>query len=136
MLEHRVATYPVDDPTWYGPISVLLAVLEVDAASICASVPVFWPVLTQQLGKIFVTKEFAVVHEERYDLDTVHSPTSRTGSEAELHSDLRSQPSKLSAKETHYDDAFVMRQVDPLAQTHTSAVEGGSKNPKRSWFSS
>ena len=109
--------------------------LEVDAASICASVPVFWPVLTQQLGKIFVTKEFAVVHEERYDLDAIHSPTSRTGSEAELRSDLRSQPSKLSSKEAHYDDAFVLRQVDPLSQTHTSAVQGGpGGNAKRSWF--
>jgi hypothetical protein len=128
----------VQDPTWYGPISIILAVLEVDCASICASVPVFWPVLQQQIGKIFVTKEFAVVHEDRYDLETQlsspRSPHSRADSDIGLRG-LRTQTSKLSAKETHYDDAFVMSQVDPLSSTMSAAAESRAREkPKRKWL--
>ena len=53
------------DPTWYGVKSIVLAAIEVDLASICASVPVFWPMLTQSLNKIFVTQEVHVVHQHR-----------------------------------------------------------------------
>lgn len=56
---------PVWDPTWYGPISILLGAVEVDLASICASIPVFWPVVEKQLGKIFVTQEIRVTHHNR-----------------------------------------------------------------------
>ncbi|OTA99593.1 hypothetical protein M426DRAFT_44834, partial [Hypoxylon sp. CI-4A] len=67
IVEHQVATWPTRDPTWYGPISIVLAVLEVDAASICASVPVFWPVLRDlNWGKIFVTQEVNITRETRY----------------------------------------------------------------------
>jgi hypothetical protein len=41
MIPSQVATYPTRDPTWYGSISIMLAALEINAASICASVPVF-----------------------------------------------------------------------------------------------
>ncbi|OTA92211.1 hypothetical protein M434DRAFT_61763, partial [Hypoxylon sp. CO27-5] len=64
IIEHQVATRPTRDPTWYGPISIILAVLEVDAASVCASVPIFWPVLRNlDWGKIFVTQEINITRE-------------------------------------------------------------------------
>lgn len=53
------------DPTWYGPKSIVLAAIEVNLATVCASVPVFWPMITQGLGKIFVTQEVHVVHQHR-----------------------------------------------------------------------
>lgn len=43
----------------------MLASLEIDLASIVASIPVFWPVLTQNWGKIFVTQEVHVTRHHR-----------------------------------------------------------------------
>ncbi|KAI1816598.1 hypothetical protein GGS20DRAFT_536890 [Poronia punctata] len=65
IIRTRAATWPVPDPTFYGPQSFVLAVLEVDLASIVASVPVFWPMLTQNWGKIFVTQEVHVTRHHR-----------------------------------------------------------------------
>ena len=62
---HRTGWYPTHDPTWYGPKSIFLIVLEVQVASICASVPIFWPILSAHLGAIFVKHEFTVDYEPR-----------------------------------------------------------------------
>ncbi|KAK7916888.1 hypothetical protein PG985_010496 [Apiospora marii] len=67
MVEHRAATFPTFDPTWYGPISVELATLEVNFATICASIPVFWPVLTARLDKVFVTREIKIERIHRFE---------------------------------------------------------------------
>ncbi|KAI3323806.1 hypothetical protein HD806DRAFT_74969 [Xylariaceae sp. AK1471] len=82
----RAGTYPVVDPTFYGPQSIVLAALEVDLASIVASIPVFWPMLTQSWGKIFVTQEVHVTrHHRRLSGDD----------EFELHP---TSPSRLSSR--------------------------------------
>ncbi|KAI1139489.1 hypothetical protein F5Y05DRAFT_379099 [Hypoxylon sp. FL0543] len=66
IVENKAGTYPVLDPTWYGPKSIILAALEVDLASICASIPTFWPHLTHGLlGSIFVTQEVHITHQHR-----------------------------------------------------------------------
>jgi hypothetical protein len=65
IISTRAGTYPVVDPTFYGPQSVVLAALEVDLASIVASIPVFWPTLTHSWGKIFVTQEVHVTRHHR-----------------------------------------------------------------------
>ncbi|KAI1124114.1 hypothetical protein F5Y10DRAFT_38543 [Nemania abortiva] len=65
IITTRAATYPVIDPTFYGPQSIVLAAIEVDLASIVASVPVFWPILTHGWGAIFVTQEVHVTRHHR-----------------------------------------------------------------------
>lgn len=65
IIQHRAGTYPVIDPTFYGPQSIVLAALEVDLASIVASVPVFWPMLTHGWDAIFVTQEVHVTRHHR-----------------------------------------------------------------------
>jgi hypothetical protein len=65
LVEHKSATYPTFDPTWYAPISIALGAMEVDLASMCGCVPVFWPVLTQTLGRIMVTQEVKITREPR-----------------------------------------------------------------------
>ncbi|KAK8109429.1 hypothetical protein PG999_007566 [Apiospora kogelbergensis] len=67
IVDHRAATFPTFDPTWYGPISIELATLEVNFASICASIPVFWPVLTARLDKVFVTREIKIERIHRFE---------------------------------------------------------------------
>ncbi|KAI1110609.1 hypothetical protein F5Y14DRAFT_345035 [Nemania sp. NC0429] len=65
IIRYRAATYPVIDPTFYGPQSIVLAALEVDLASIVASVPVFWPMLAHGWDAIFVTQEVHVTRHHR-----------------------------------------------------------------------
>ncbi|KAI0008329.1 hypothetical protein F4779DRAFT_587783 [Xylariaceae sp. FL0662B] len=141
IIEHRVATFPTRDPTWYSPISILLAVLEIDAASVCASVPIFWPVLSSQWGKIFVTKEVNITRETRYmdedeDRLTRGTTRSRTGSDIEL---TDGKPSSRNAKETHYRDSYILSQVDPLRrandQVEVSALGESLKGSSRKWIS-
>ncbi|KAK4141466.1 uncharacterized protein C8A04DRAFT_30965 [Dichotomopilus funicola] len=70
-MQHRAATYPTFDPTWYGPITIVMAGLETATSCMCASIPIFWgPLVTsasQLLGQIFVTKEVHVTTERRFD---------------------------------------------------------------------
>lgn len=68
IVEHQAGYYPTHDPTWYAPISLLLGVLEINAASVCASVPIFWPMVAPLLG-IFVTREVSVQVVEYHDVE-------------------------------------------------------------------
>jgi hypothetical protein len=45
----------------------LLSIVEVCIACLCATTPFFWPVIQEALSKIFVTYEFKVVSESRWD---------------------------------------------------------------------
>ncbi len=79
VVDHRAATFPEKDPTWYAPISILLAALEIDIASICASVPIFWPVLERHFGRIFITQEVVVTREDRWPATYTDDRSELTG---------------------------------------------------------
>ncbi|KJR88177.1 uncharacterized protein SPSK_07806 [Sporothrix schenckii 1099-18] len=102
------------DSTFYAPDTVLLSSLEVNLASICASVPIFWPVLRQQVFRILVTREVEIVRDER------------PGDDA---SDDEDDVAKLKQRQAdndghdHYDDAFIRDQVDPLRPGTSAGVE-------------
>jgi hypothetical protein len=66
IVETRAATYPYVDFTWWSPTMIVLSCLEVDLAIICASMPIFWPIIEKSLSAIFVSYEVQVV-EERVD---------------------------------------------------------------------
>lgn len=155
---------PTRDPTWYGPITMLLAVLEVDAAAVCASVPIFWPVLSNKLGGIFVTQEIEIRRETRFfqmddeesgngggggavmmtqqgHMDRNHSRQqshSRTGSEAEL-----KQHESDSKQPLSYQGSYSMKSMDPLTlppledpslNAHEATVRTEGKKPGWKWL--
>ncbi|KAI1499768.1 hypothetical protein F5X99DRAFT_266004 [Biscogniauxia marginata] len=132
-MEHQAGTYPVLDPTWYGPLSIVLGVMEVDLACICASIPVFWPIITQSIGKIFVTQEVHVTHQHRrlsgdyddhYELQqSITSPSqhSRAGSEASLKLVLTGTKASSQARD-HYQDSYIKNSVLPLGMSDKEAT--------------
>ncbi|GKT46359.1 satratoxin biosynthesis SC1 cluster protein 4 [Colletotrichum spaethianum] len=61
----RAGTYPTLDPSWYGCTPIVLAAVETNLATICASLPVFWPTLQKNIGQIFITKEVEITSEIR-----------------------------------------------------------------------
>lgn len=115
IIDHQAATWPTHDPTWYGSISIILAVLEVDSAAICASIPIFWPVLEARWGSIFITQEIKITREDRYaeaEEDRFSLRSGRGGSEIEL---KRTESGhSQGGGDAHYNDMFVMQSVDPL----------------------
>ncbi|KAK6208338.1 hypothetical protein LQW54_006962 [Pestalotiopsis sp. IQ-011] len=129
-IEHKAATYPVFDPTWYGVPVIVLGMMEVNAASVCACVPVFWPALTARMDQIFVTQEIKITRERRFsedgddefELQDSHSHNSRTLS--------MSSQKNLTKKEMHYMDDYVMEQVDPL-RDKTRNVEVSTELPSK-----
>ncbi|KAI0476607.1 hypothetical protein GGR56DRAFT_694207 [Xylariaceae sp. FL0804] len=138
VLEHRAATKPTFDPTWYSPVSLILGVLEVNLAAICASVPVFWPVVSACIDQIWVTHEVKITRThrisvecgDRIELHSIASNTdagtpvdhwySREGSEGGLR---RSASVDRDEKKGHYMDDFIAAQVDPLSEESPYTVE-------------
>lgn len=67
IVHTRATTSPTFDPSWYGASTCILSILEVDLATIVASLPVFWPHLRRNIDKIMITREVEVkvTHEPR-----------------------------------------------------------------------
>jgi hypothetical protein len=135
IVEHEATTKPVFDPTWYSPLSILLALFEVDAAAICGSVPIFWPQIRKHwssLNHIMVVREVRVTSESREsenDLDENDndeakltrsgrsSGRTRRGSSNSRGSVMESEMDEIDVgKKTrqHYEDTYIIGQVDPF----------------------
>lgn len=133
IVEHRATTSPTFDPTWYSPISIVLGALEVNVASIAASVPIFWPRLKARLDEIFVTREVTITTRNRrsnrfseevgarIELHRTASEDagnrwnrcpSRAGSESSQ--SRLAEPKAAEKKSNHYKDDYILDQVDPL----------------------
>jgi hypothetical protein len=74
-VETRATTSPTFDPTWYGATPIVLSSMEVYLAVICASLPVFWPVMQKTIGSVII-----VTHEVKITVSTAHSKVSCSGS--------------------------------------------------------
>ncbi|KAB5518660.1 hypothetical protein GE09DRAFT_1065992 [Coniochaeta sp. 2T2.1] len=121
-----------DDISWMLPEPTLLSFCEIYIATLVASIPFFWPIISEQLSKIFVKYEFNVSVESRYyqtdngdDDDVELTPASKTKSVTTV--DDVTEPAKTATKQgkqTHYQDDFVQHMVDPFGEqyrTDTSA---------------
>ncbi|KAF2142823.1 uncharacterized protein K452DRAFT_307739 [Aplosporella prunicola CBS 121167] len=66
VIKSRAGTYPTQDPPWYAPPIILMSCLEIDLAIVTASVPIFWPLITNfGAVKINVVQEVIVNNETR-----------------------------------------------------------------------
>jgi hypothetical protein len=81
---------PYPDPTWFTPIYVVLSCIEVQLAIICASIPIFWPIIEQSLKAIFVSYDVEIfeqhieVGEYSYGLEHTKACRGRKSSSASM----------------------------------------------------
>ena len=100
------ATYPTIDFTFLSPLSIILSALEIDLAICCASMPIFWPVVLETWGRIFVETEVRV---------SVHQRDSGEGKWGVLSGEEGDgKVVKVKGKEEYYKDRFVREWGDPL----------------------
>jgi hypothetical protein len=137
IVDHKAGLSPYPDFTWWTPISIILSCLEVDLAIICASMPIFWPVIEKQFTAIFVSHEIRVVetreeHGLAYELEHTKS---RCGNRS-LRSNSGTSTQELTndAEDLLYKEPISVG-VDPLseeaqAQGPETKIEPG---PKRKW---
>jgi hypothetical protein len=148
IVKTQAGFFPVLDPTWNEPGPTLLSFVEVYVAAICASTPVFWPVISQQLTKIFVMYEFKVSSEARHrddEVELAHTESWPAGTKSTNSSeDFRSPESRSggnnpsnTSKPSHYTDDYIQHQVNPFAEdlrVETTAQSDATGKKKRSGF--
>lgn len=120
----RAATKPYIDFTWWAPMSILLSCLEINLAIICASMPVFWPVIEKSVTAIFVTHEVQITEHRRLDdIDdadnyelVLSGSIGRTGSTKSDSGNSCRTLHRQEEADRHYKDAYVAAQVVPMDQ--------------------
>ncbi|KAI6785284.1 uncharacterized protein J7T54_006926 [Emericellopsis cladophorae] len=124
-VRHKAMSYPTFDHSWYAPALCMLGMLEVNFACIGASIPVFWPVFKNRLEAIFVTREINVSVAARNSsdmqlqrLESLHSQDGSDGTKR-----LWREGSREVDKSHHYQDSYVIDQVDPLRARTARAVD-------------
>lgn len=111
-----------DDPTFNEPGTMMLSAAEIYLATSCATIPFFWPVVKEQLNKIFVKYEFNVSVESNIpdeELELAHRggfPASSGGDTASRdesqQTEAWSEGRKTSqAYKASYNDKFIQEQV-------------------------
>ncbi|KAL0941943.1 uncharacterized protein CTRU02_204706 [Colletotrichum truncatum] len=115
----NAGTYPTLDPSWYGSVPIVLAAVEVNLATICASLPVFWPALQSNLGKIFITKEIEITSEIR-----------RFSTDEEATAELCDFPQ--SPPKSHVQDSSTGWYTDTSGLSRSTRVEVQSSASQRS----
>ena len=119
------ASPAVYDGSFYTPGPVLLAAIEVGLASVCASVPIFWPVLSHHLGNVFSSSKFDSFHGPRLALND------DSAEELRLHPSHRDSIIKANTKDVDAHDS-VMDHLDDLPTRLTGLHDGSHPDDLKS----
>lgn len=137
IVEHRAGLEPYPDFMWWTPISIILSCLEIDLAIICASMPIFWPMVSKSFAAIFVSHEIQV-EEVRVDNHGLAYELEHTKSRGQQ--SLRSSSGTSTHELTSdLEDTFkepISVGVDPLgpeAQSGQGLQTNIESEPKRRW---
>jgi hypothetical protein len=98
------------DFTWWYPLTMIFSCLEVDFAIMCASMPIFWPVIVASLNGVFITKEVHVVAHSRYNKDEEYEMGRPTSLKSSLSQEGLTRAG-MSDLPTDYQDEFVRDHV-------------------------
>lgn len=137
IVDHKAGLAPYPDFTWWTPISIILSCLEIDLAIMCASMPIFWPVIEKQFTAIFVSHEIQIVEtREEHGLAYELEHTKTRGGNRSLRSNSGTSTQELTndGEDMLYKEPISVG-IDPLseeaqAQGPDTKIESG---PKRKW---
>lgn len=121
IIATQAGFYPVLDPTWNEPEPTLISFVEVYIAALCASTPVFWPVLESQIVKIFVKYEFNVSSESRYEYNEVEV------------TNTRSVPMQHVADPANRSMPDIVPKEIPRQQESSAPLSASTVSPTGSW---
>ncbi|KAF2625596.1 hypothetical protein BU25DRAFT_473709 [Macroventuria anomochaeta] len=137
IVYHSAGLSPYPDFTWWTPISIILSCLEIDLAIICASIPIFWPVIQKSFSAIFVSHEIEVVetrvddHGLAYELEHM-----KTRGHHSLNSSSGTSTHELTNEmEDGYKESYSVG-IDPLsieAQSGRGLHTNINSEPKKKW---
>ncbi|KAH7401563.1 hypothetical protein BKA66DRAFT_556005 [Pyrenochaeta sp. MPI-SDFR-AT-0127] len=99
IISTRAATQPYIDFTWWSPTVIILACLEIDLAIICASMPIFWPIIEKSLSAIFVSFEVEIVEEHIDDYGLAYELEHTEGRNGRIQSISGTSTQELSKEE-------------------------------------
>lgn len=110
---------------------MILSALEVDFAIICASIPIFWPVIISKMPQIFVTQEVHVTRAARspinnnveYELSGAYSLKSNGSEENLTHLQTPAR--------NYYKDPHVMDHVTGKLESTTQVVYEKQKKRRK-----
>ncbi|KAF2115940.1 hypothetical protein BDV96DRAFT_599480 [Lophiotrema nucula] len=136
-VKHRGNLAESLDFTWWYPLTLIISCIEVDFAIMCASMPIFWPLITSSWNEIFVTREVHVTHHYRlddssdgvnggYEMDGRNSLKSCTSQEGLTRT-------KTLRVKTDYADQYVVDHVTGKVPS-SAEVEVETKSQKKSWI--
>ncbi len=111
---------------------VILSVLEIDLAIMCACMPIFWPMIEKSLGAIFVSFEVEIVEEHIDEHGLAYELEHRKGREGSIRSG-----SGVSIQELIRDEELgggeLGRQYS-ISKVNAIGVQTAVKgNPKPKW---
>jgi hypothetical protein len=112
---------------------MILASLEIDFAIICASVPIFWPLIVNALPQIFVTKEVRVTHHQRLPDGTNTEYEMRRGSSLKSGGgdDQENLRTQYEHPKTDYSDPLVMDHVVGKLESNTQVFSQKQQKRRR-----
>ncbi|KAL5448894.1 hypothetical protein PMIN06_007000 [Paraphaeosphaeria minitans] len=133
VVRHNKSAVTLLDFTWWYPLTMILASLEIDFAIICASIPIFWPLIANSLPQIFVTQEVRVTHHQRlpdstntdYELDRTSSIKSSGEDSQENLRKMHDQP------KTDYNDPFIIEHVTGKLENNAQVVSENQKKRRK-----
>lgn len=122
IVRSKATTYPIFDPTWYGSSTTTLSVLEVDLATIVASLPIFWPHLQRNITSILITHEVEVKFSRQSEY-LPRIPRMSTGNQS-LHAGGARWDVETGVDRHQQDGAVLMRS---LSVSSKSAAAGSTE---------
>lgn len=131
MVQHKAGFTPYVDFSWWAPIMVLLAALEVNIAILAVSCPVFWPIVESHFYGIIVRHEVQVTSHQISGFENLEDGDGKSehGSEAELAKETRR--AKSAKDQPYYTEELAL---EPLGLGENNVSIRGRGGPHSSWL--
>lgn len=129
IVRHQAGWKPYPDFSWWAPLMVILAALEVNIGILAVSCPVFWPMIEQHFFGIIVRHEVEVTS-QRVTFDGLEDGDGKSehGSQTALAGDNKT--GKNGQLQTYYSEELAL---EPLGLGQNDVMIQGRRGSQASW---